>query len=113
MSGSPLHDLVPTSSPVGVIGLHYHVAIRDNLTQEVRTAVIPFPWGPASTEWWLEGAMACDCGRAEYFASADPDEAADPADDHERACTSGRYTVLYADLANGQRVALEEPLVLH
>lgn len=96
---------------VAVVGQEYKVAIRNKVTGEVRVAKIEQPWGPGSHEWWTEGAMACDCARHETFVEAGEDEEeVFPYPSHANGVL---YAVLWAEIADGRRIALDEPLVLH
>lgn len=86
------------------IGCSYKVAVRDNVTREVEFVTVGQPWGPGSLEWWTEGQMACDHERHLLLTGEDT---------YVRHDRGVRYAVLYAELADGSRVAIDEPLVLH
>lgn len=88
--------------------MSYKVAIRDNATGEVRIGAYDFDWNEF---WWTEGNMSCDCNRRlEFLRAGGPGPAGDPHwNDAEHECGNGAYSVLYAYLPDGKRIALQEP----
>ena len=81
----------------------YKVAIRNNATGEVRIQEQEgLEWRDSSLFWWTrrEGNFGCDCNRAQVFAcDAEPDN---------ETCGYTRFTVLYAELADGSRIPIDE-----
>lgn len=94
--------------------MSYKVAIRDNATGEVRIGAYDFEWfkedGGTDDFWWTEGNMSCDCNRhLEFLRAGGPGPADDPHwNNVEHACGDGAYSVLYAELPDGKRIALQE-----
>ena len=75
--------------------MSYTVAIRNNSTNETRIYCQDYEW---ETDFgWMEGNFSCDCNRHNIFYDSDDDT----------PCSEGKYSVLYADLPNGDRVFLE------
>jgi|HubBroStandDraft_4_1064222.scaffolds.fasta_scaffold47461_5 hypothetical protein len=84
----------------------YSVAIRLNATGETRMYRYDFEWDGENDQWmWTEGNYGCDCNRHMLFKRAhgiEPDEA-----DWERGCSEDQYSILYAELPDGTRHALD------
>lgn len=80
----------------------YKIAIRNNKTGEVRIAVMDVEWWEHSFFWWTEGNMCCDCNRHLEFGRVE-----DPEFCEDIPCSEERYTVLYAELGNGERIPLD------
>lgn len=85
--------------------MSYTVAIRKNETGEVRTASYDFDF---NLFWWTDGNFACDCNRYLEFERAGGHEPTDDEDDRLGGCGHERYTVLYADLVDGNRVTVDD-----
>lgn len=89
----------------------YKVAIRNNATGEVAIAEIGLDWKFPSEEdsgdifWWTEGNMGCDCNRELEWRRAKDEEIPD---DFDYECGDGRFSVLYAELPDGERVSIDE-----
>ena len=94
--------------------MRYSVLIRNNETGEERLYPLckEVPWGDGSYYWWTEGNMSCDCNRHMSFLRAGgPGPVDDPHwNDVDRDCGDGAYSVPYAVLEDGTRIALDESL---
>lgn len=86
----------------------YKVAIRKNATGEVRLREMPYDWrkpdGSDDLLWWTDGNFGCDCNRELEFERA---AGGDPGLD-EVECGNEAYSVLYAELPDGERVVVDE-----
>lgn len=86
--------------------MSYKVAIRNNLTGEVRVHNDKYEWGESSDFLWTEGNYGCDCNRHLFFERTGGREP----DDTEDGCSSWRYTIDYVELEDGTRIKLEDPV---
>lgn len=90
--------------------MSYTVAIRNNTTNETRHYQMDQVWGYGHAFWWTDGNFNCDCNRKLHFehAAGDDSDVFD-CDDGTCECSTGKYSVLYAELPCGKIIILEEP----
>ena len=86
----------------------YKVAIRKNNTDEIRFYEIKWDWyknrESGDLFWWTEGNYSCDCNRELCWLRAGGD---DP-DLYNVKCSDGRFSALYAELPDGEKIQLDE-----
>jgi hypothetical protein len=87
----------------------YFVRIRKNETGEVRNAEMEWDWlrnGPGGDMfWWTDGNFGCDCNRELQFEYAVGKEY----DEIVCECSTGRFTVLDANLPDGTVIKIDPP----
>jgi hypothetical protein len=83
--------------------MSYRVAIQNKETGEVRIVPIAKVWDELSEHLWLDGEYACDCCRALWFEGEQPS----PDKLANRECGFERFAALWAELPDGNRIALE------
>lgn len=88
----------------------YLIAIKDNESGEVRLYRHDMRWDDTEEFQWMDNNYSCDCNRHLFFLRANgPGPAEDPYwNDAERECGDTKYSVLYVELPNGERVSLQE-----
>lgn len=79
--------------------MNYKVAIRNNATGEVRLVEGYGDWNAVAEYDWTDGNNGCDCNLAGNF-HADNEEFVE-------VCGESAYRILYAELANGERIMLD------
>lgn len=86
--------------------MRYKVAIRRNADGVVRLYDFgpDIPWGDGTVWWLTEGNFGCDCNREMDFRRAGGEDGGEP------PCGNTRYSILYAELEDGQKIAVDEPL---
>jgi hypothetical protein len=86
----------------------YLVAIRHNSTGEIRMYRFDMRWqdeDELSFYHWTDGNYGCDCNRHLFFIRA-----AGIDEWEERECGSTEYSCLYAELPDGSRREIDQPL---
>lgn len=81
----------------------YNVAIRKNETGEVRTYRHDMEWDDNSMYQWTDGNYSCDCNRELFWHRAIGEEA------KEVGCGETAFSVLYAELPDGERIEINGP----
>ncbi len=81
----------------------YKVAIKELATGETRICAMTVPWNDHSEWWWTEGNFGCDCNRQATF-KGDEEYI-----DAECNIADNKYLVLYAELPDGTRIAIDTP----
>lgn len=85
----------------------FNVAIRKNDTGEIRVYRNDMAWQPDHSHWhWTEGNYGCDCNRHLFWQYADGVEPENADWDHE--CGTLSFSVLYAELPNGERIPIDD-----
>lgn len=80
----------------------YKATIRNNTTKEIRVHEMDLEWHEASYFWWDEGNFSCDCNREWEFQRAGGEPVSD-----DPECGDERYSVLYIDLEDGERIVID------
>lgn len=86
----------------------YVVAIRNNITGEIRIQPEDLEWQTHSLFWWTEGNFGCDCNREDEWLRAGGATEEDIPDGNE--CGHERFSVLYAEFPDGSRIMIDKPL---
>jgi len=82
--------------------MSYKVAIRKNSTGEVRIYDMECEWDADGSMFsWTEGNYGCDCNRELFF------ERANGIEIHTEWCSVRRFSVLYAQLPNGEKLPID------
>ena len=106
--GAPFHGLHRQDCVIRKGAGWYHVALRNNVTGETRLFRYDMEWDDDEF-MWTEGNYGCDCNRHLAFLRAGgPGPADDPYwNNAERECGDSKYSALYAELPDGQRIGLD------
>lgn len=86
--------------------MSYRVAIRNNVTGEIRFVPFDREWDAEADDFmWTEGNYCCDCNLSLFWFRAGGYE---PTDEECRQyhCDSDFFRPLYAEMADGSRVRL-------
>jgi hypothetical protein len=96
-----MSDQVAQNETEGRIGQRYKVAIRENETGEVRVVDTGAgcPWMAGSEYWLRDGNYGCDCNREMAFRGDG---------DIDVECGEGRFSILYAEFPDGERITIDE-----
>jgi hypothetical protein len=82
----------------------YKVAIKNNLTEEIRLCEMDLDWEDHSEWWWTEGNMGCDCNRELFWRRSNEEHP----DLEDVKCGDDRFSVLYAELPDGTRIEITD-----
>lgn len=86
--------------------MSYHITIQDTQTGEIRFYYYPLEWEDSSDYLWCEGNYACDCNRAQFFASVEGEP--DPNYPCNTLSDNPRFVALAAYVPGVGRIPLEE-----
>lgn len=87
--------------------MNFTVALRKNETGEVRH-IDGGEWEDHTLFFWTEGNFGCDCNRYLCFERAGGHDPTDEEDDVHGDCGTDRYSMLYAEMADGSRVEVND-----
>lgn len=83
----------------------YQVLIIRNSDELARMRTVETNWSHVDKSWWKHGNMSCDCNRYLEFERAGGDYPRE-----ECQCGHDAYSVPYALLPDGRKIAIDESM---